>query len=447
MQSSSWFRHSPLDLTKPSIRLIRILAESSDGLVQCTIADATTSDTYTCLSYEWGPEEPSRLIEINGQSFRVRLNLWNFLDEARRRRHSAAFWIDAICIDQQTMVERNHQVQQMGKIYSQAELVITWLGFSDNEEHQTPLPREENSATQKPFTKQLFSKNYWNRAWITQEVVLAKRLDVWIDQVEFDFESMIKWPELRLSPFTDYTREKDTTYLQGMSRYATLSTWRMGGLEPKQNPKLHRLLNTLSDMQCSVPRDRIYSLLSLCEEDVQADYGITETQVLQSVLDSCGISMCLCSIAFIARILCMQAQSEDMEAGCVPYFEFDASVSDYERRPGGDTTRLSIQHVCDEVSGLKWRNSSDPNAMIPPLGLWIFADDRQNRYIGRHGEGIRISHKVTEEGRDVIAVQIAFWLVGSLFPDTRQLTCKFASRRYPRPHQDYTHPPRTVFGE
>ena len=140
----------------------------------------------------------------------------------------------------------------------------------------------------------------------------------------------------------------------------------------------------------------------------------------------------------------MRAQSEEVEAGSVPYFEFDASTSDYERQTGGDTTRLSIQHVCDEVSGLKWRNPINPGAGVPSLGSTIFVEDR---YISRHGEGIWISHQVTEDGLDPITVRIAFWLVGSLFPDTRYLTCKYASRRYSRPHRDPIHPPRLVFGE
>jgi hypothetical protein len=37
-------------------------------------------------------------------------------------------WIDALCIDQSNAMKRNHQVQQMGLIYSQAERVMVWLG-------------------------------------------------------------------------------------------------------------------------------------------------------------------------------------------------------------------------------------------------------------------------------------------------------------------------------
>jgi hypothetical protein len=39
-------------------------------------------------------------------------------------------WIDAVCIDQSSVSERNYQVAQMGAIYAAAALVIVWLGNS-----------------------------------------------------------------------------------------------------------------------------------------------------------------------------------------------------------------------------------------------------------------------------------------------------------------------------
>ncbi|KAI0857118.1 heterokaryon incompatibility, partial [Xylaria cubensis] len=41
-------------------------------------------------------------------------------------------WIDAVCINQdaQDVAERNRQVQQMARIYGQAQRVAVWLGQS-----------------------------------------------------------------------------------------------------------------------------------------------------------------------------------------------------------------------------------------------------------------------------------------------------------------------------
>ncbi|KAH7361167.1 hypothetical protein BKA66DRAFT_396649, partial [Pyrenochaeta sp. MPI-SDFR-AT-0127] len=42
-------------------------------------------------------------------------------------------WVDAICIDQNDLIERNHQVGLIGQIYSNATLVLTWGGKSDED--------------------------------------------------------------------------------------------------------------------------------------------------------------------------------------------------------------------------------------------------------------------------------------------------------------------------
>ncbi|OAK94213.1 hypothetical protein IQ06DRAFT_182421, partial [Phaeosphaeriaceae sp. SRC1lsM3a] len=119
------FRHQPLEHDKPSIRLIHLLPDlSPDGLIQCEIVHETIEAPYTCLSYRWGAPDPSSSILINGQLFAVRQNLLDFLDMARMNGAATmTYWIDALCIDQDNILERNHQVAQMGDIFSRATCV------------------------------------------------------------------------------------------------------------------------------------------------------------------------------------------------------------------------------------------------------------------------------------------------------------------------------------
>ncbi|ORY07549.1 heterokaryon incompatibility, partial [Clohesyomyces aquaticus] len=83
---------------------------------------------YKCLSYQWGPEAKGGFIKINGKAYFVCRNLLHFLQRARTRYHSEPLWIDALCIDQDNNDERNHEVQLMGTIYTQALEVYVWLG-------------------------------------------------------------------------------------------------------------------------------------------------------------------------------------------------------------------------------------------------------------------------------------------------------------------------------
>jgi hypothetical protein len=46
-------------------------------------------------------------------------------------------WIDAICIDQENIPERNAQVLQMRSIYQNAKRVLIWVGEEDDDSHLT----------------------------------------------------------------------------------------------------------------------------------------------------------------------------------------------------------------------------------------------------------------------------------------------------------------------
>jgi hypothetical protein len=93
-----------------------------------TASPLPESCEYTALSYTWGQAIADHTIELNGTPFLIRRNLWNFLLQARISRCEGYLWIDALCIDQARVGERNHQVGLMGNIYSNAEKVIVWLG-------------------------------------------------------------------------------------------------------------------------------------------------------------------------------------------------------------------------------------------------------------------------------------------------------------------------------
>lgn len=160
------YEHLPLDHQAPSIRLVRVLPLlSPDGLIQCAIQHASIESTYVCLSYVWGSTAEGTFITLNGNHFWVRKNLWEFLRCARLKRRDECLWIDAICIDQSNNSERAHQVQQMGRIFSNAIKVISWLGQDE----------ELESCFRRILAGESYSFNdldyfncceYWERAWV-----------------------------------------------------------------------------------------------------------------------------------------------------------------------------------------------------------------------------------------------------------------------------------------
>lgn len=109
------FVHSPLNYKVNAIRLIKLLPRSrrSDP-VQCTliIEDLQLGVEFHALSYVLGRPSHNEIL-INGYSFEVRDNLYHFLEEKSLDRNFCLhkrFWVDQICIDQENIEERNHQV-------------------------------------------------------------------------------------------------------------------------------------------------------------------------------------------------------------------------------------------------------------------------------------------------------------------------------------------------
>jgi hypothetical protein len=87
---------------------------------------------YLALSYVWGKSDDNNPeILINEKLFRVTPNLEKALIHLEHE-VKLPIWIDAICINQKDLREREEQVAQMRNIYHCAVRTIIWLGEGDN---------------------------------------------------------------------------------------------------------------------------------------------------------------------------------------------------------------------------------------------------------------------------------------------------------------------------
>ncbi|KAI4268415.1 MAG: hypothetical protein LQ337_007853 [Flavoplaca oasis] len=122
---------------------------SNDGTVICTLetANLSTEPQYSALSYTWGPPTQQAQqrgmtskrihpISVNGTPCLVTENLFHFLRFAASNSKPGPWWIDAICINQDDILERNQQVLRMTDVYASASRVVVWLG---EEEEYTNL--------------------------------------------------------------------------------------------------------------------------------------------------------------------------------------------------------------------------------------------------------------------------------------------------------------------
>lgn len=111
---------------------------------------------YEALSYTWGnTEDPEDAYVIDSgpdgneecSTLAIYQNLASAFRHLRYVDQVRTFWVDAICINQGDIPERNKQVKRMATIYNLADRVVAWLG------------KEEYNSTQALATLQKLAIN------------------------------------------------------------------------------------------------------------------------------------------------------------------------------------------------------------------------------------------------------------------------------------------------
>ncbi|POS76294.1 hypothetical protein DHEL01_v205313 [Diaporthe helianthi] len=124
----------------PSSRHIRVLklhpAPSSDDpalSVELLSVPLDNAPPFKALSYAWGTSSPRTEIRCSGLTIAVGPSLYSALCHMRHSTpgKTRLMWVDALCINQEDIPERNAQVRIMNDIYKRAWGTMIWLGEAD----------------------------------------------------------------------------------------------------------------------------------------------------------------------------------------------------------------------------------------------------------------------------------------------------------------------------
>jgi hypothetical protein len=387
------FTHKPLDLSLASIRLVDILGRGLDGLIQCTIKHVTidhlpfsssaATDTaipdYTCLSYVWGPPESLHWITINGTHFQVRQNLWDFLNGMAYVKCN--LWIDALCIDQNDTTERNHQVQQMGWIYSNAARVIVWMGNDANiaslfgfnmdtirHHRQKGYRAKMLVPLQSVYVNALCNNVYWRRAWITQEMLLARELHLIAQEQTITLEKLKKVAKRQPrwiygSHNTEpsiHRRRNAGAQLRKLGRpeddFNKLRILLDSVITKSQSSTLIENLERFRNKQCSNPQDHVYSLLSISRdgEKIQVDYCCPLGELAQNVLGLTETDICLRRAIVVLQSLQLHKNLSALDAR-TPFIQAEGTVLSHHDEPcqqcgeGGKLSSLLSTSIVSDI--------------------------------------------------------------------------------------------------
>lgn len=283
-----------------------------------------TDPSYVALSYEWGPPQPQTEIKINGAPFMIRRNLSDFLRAIqqrytpRGRRNLVSIshkeyiwsdlvewlWVDAICINQSNIEERNSQVPQMHHIYDLAWTTLSWLGSPPSCEIAMALQAlgdvtERSGVTEDSQDEKrsrdtkidailtLAKHTYWTRRWIIQEVLISNGVTFTHGRSELGCSTLVDSVE-DLKSQNIPTTTRHTLWSSPLVRLIDLKIGKHTG--SRQLYPMSKLLFDFNYANCGVMHDNIYALLELASDltKFQVDYNCSFESLLCQVLCRSG---------------------------------------------------------------------------------------------------------------------------------------------------------------
>jgi hypothetical protein len=286
--------YKPLNKIKKQIRLITLLPGPQSSDIRCILQivelDLTAKPHYEALSYEWGSPGTEKDISLDGIAFSVRKNLWSALYHLRQKKISRIMWIDALCIDQSNVLERNHQVGMMGDIYRNAHMVNAWLGEATPESPRAfrkikraaflseafrmmrvprfCVSRWEHKQFQKAMRRRtgiepVTHASYWSRVWIIQECVLADKLLIHLGELELSCSPAI---------YTVFSGLGTNSPL-----YCTIVMMNISKVD------LLAMMKISSHAGATDPRDRVYALLGMAADEIRGRIPVDYTISLEDL--------------------------------------------------------------------------------------------------------------------------------------------------------------------
>lgn len=315
VQKPELYTYKPL--VSDQIRLLHLHSGHENDPIHCSLAtdSISASSSYEALSYTWGERHPPQKIRLSDEeaagSFTtpktalVTPNLCDALRSIRESDRPLVLWVDALCIDQTNPIEKSHQVALMTRIYSNAHRVLVWLGNQSasttwavsNLHHLLSLDTSCSTTPDVSFGTESTALSLciaWNhylhspwfkRMWVLQELAFARRATFIRGRSKLDSQDVQMGVDLLLRYLSSHQGLK-----LGLAQSGSLSE--ESGFEPLRaaanifsligdsierssdgleivgrKHRLFRLMLKTSDLQATDPRDRVYALLAIANQD------------------------------------------------------------------------------------------------------------------------------------------------------------------------------------
>ncbi|KAF1835349.1 HET-domain-containing protein [Decorospora gaudefroyi] len=332
------------------IRLLDLHPSRDDASpIQCTLRTVALTDKprYESLSYCWGVKKVDDEEEIpcdNG-TMRVTRNLFGALQHLQHPEATRTLWIDALCICQTDITERGQQVGMMRDIFQLSERTVVWLGpAAQNSPRAIQLIRQlaqlsEKNAASTTWAPHLAShlpplydtawralaallkREWWHRAWIVQEVSVAKDIMLVCGDDAFSWDALERAVQYAVDLGFFFVYGGSATF-QAFSLFQTRANFLA-----KRRPCVHDVLLQHRSFRATDRRDKVFGMLALADQDdvvamgIRPDYHRSANELFGA------ISRSLLAQTGLALFKAAGVHDKSSESG-LPTWVADWSVSD-----------------------------------------------------------------------------------------------------------------------
>lgn len=267
---------------------------------------------YIALSYTWGDapcksESINALYEIilNNHIVKIQENLYHALTylAPKVRNKNCLLWIDAVCINQNDVKERNAQILHMAYIYKHAFAICGWIGVPHDEEevrlavalmkkthiflrdglaeHDGDMKKVSTSITPEnediipgaPDSdsyrgwlgiKEIIQRPYWRRTWIYQEATVTDDTIFFCGDEHFTL-TLVSATICMAHHVAEYSQSPVGFRCVAISAPFSMASFRLNGVIQCDHTLLE-LLEYLRYTECSEPRDKVYAILGMAAD-------------------------------------------------------------------------------------------------------------------------------------------------------------------------------------
>ena len=316
------YQYSPLNEALKEIRLLTLEPGDFSADLHVSIHHVVLSPEkppiYEALSYVWGTIFSQTAIRVGSSKIAITQNLAAALPYLRYKDKTRTLWIDAISVDQHNLRERSSQVRMMGEIYQSADRVVVWLGTQKDNSSQilkalsqlsleinvnylnpamSPAsaksdPDWSDSRKVLPYSDQelqnldaLLSRPWFSRLWVWQEIKLANH-----NAIVHCGSDSISWQSFRRAVFCISMKQGLGSISRPHFRRLSNNLFEIVNMCDAENSKgFGDMIRGSNFCACSDPKDRIYAILSLRNEEdkrikIEPDYTKTTGQVYEDLV-------------------------------------------------------------------------------------------------------------------------------------------------------------------